>query len=138
FSAALNGGDWRLLPHAHAKTARARSATVHAGGCGLVLCSGGGPGLARASAHCETLSGRRRQAVLRGHSRWLLVHFQSQRLHLFLHVAALHVAALSFRSTDAPRLAFPDSVVHHQRDRKSTRLNSSHVAISYAVFCLKK
>src|SRR5690625_6508990 len=28
---------------------------------------------------------------------------------------------------------FPD-----WRDRKSTRLNSSHVAISYAVFCLKK
>src|SRR5207253_6549907 len=26
----------------------------------------------------------------------------------------------------------------HLRDRKSTRLNSSHVAISYAVFCLKK
>src|SRR5690625_1806075 len=26
----------------------------------------------------------------------------------------------------------------HKRDRKSTRLNSSHVAISYAVFCLKK
>src|SRR5690625_6279753 len=25
-----------------------------------------------------------------------------------------------------------------QRDRKSTRLNSSHVAISYAVFCLNK
>src|SRR5439155_17152570 len=25
-----------------------------------------------------------------------------------------------------------------QSDRKSTRLNSSHVAISYAVFCLKK
>src|SRR5690625_6189148 len=24
------------------------------------------------------------------------------------------------------------------QDRKSTRLNSSHVAISYAVFCLKK
>src|SRR5699024_11330538 len=27
---------------------------------------------------------------------------------------------------------FPD------KDRKSTRLNSSHVSISYAVFCLKK
>src|SRR5437660_6338845 len=26
----------------------------------------------------------------------------------------------------------------HDQDRKSTRLNSSHVAISYAVFCLKK
>src|SRR5690625_6486022 len=28
--------------------------------------------------------------------------------------------------------------VRSSRDRKSTRLNSSHVAISYAVFCLKK
>src|SRR5690625_6918644 len=27
---------------------------------------------------------------------------------------------------------------HRSQDRKSTRLNSSHVAISYAVFCLKK
>src|SRR3712207_8633275 len=27
---------------------------------------------------------------------------------------------------------------HHDRDRKSTRLNSSHANISYAVFCLKK
>src|SRR3712207_7587190 len=26
----------------------------------------------------------------------------------------------------------------HTRDRKSTRLNSSHANISYAVFCLKK
>src|SRR5256885_13332187 len=26
----------------------------------------------------------------------------------------------------------------HMRDRKSTRLNSSHLVISYAVFCLKK
>src|SRR3989337_320950 len=26
----------------------------------------------------------------------------------------------------------------HHRDRKSTRLNSSHGSISYAVFCLKK
>src|SRR5699024_12499381 len=26
----------------------------------------------------------------------------------------------------------------NQQDRKSTRLNSSHVSISYAVFCLKK
>src|SRR6202041_3704280 len=27
---------------------------------------------------------------------------------------------------------------HRGRDRKSTRLNSSHMSISYAVFCLKK
>src|SRR5699024_11996339 len=32
-----------------------------------------------------------------------------------------------------------DSLVNHKTlDRKSTRLNSSHVSISYAVFCLKK
>src|SRR5690349_23028399 len=33
-----------------------------------------------------------------------------------------------------PRCRLPVS----ERDRKSTRLNSSHVEISYAVFCLKK
>src|SRR5205807_3104276 len=29
-------------------------------------------------------------------------------------------------------------LAHRLRDRKSTRLNSSHLVISYAVFCLKK
>src|SRR3989442_10108475 len=33
---------------------------------------------------------------------------------------------------------FPQQAVRALRDRKSTRLNSSHVRISYAVFCLKK
>src|SRR5690625_6686144 len=32
----------------------------------------------------------------------------------------------------------PNTASGFRRDRKSTRLNSSHVAISYAVFCLKK
>src|SRR3712207_8460553 len=31
-----------------------------------------------------------------------------------------------------------DAVEQWMRDRKSTRLNSSHANISYAVFCLKK
>src|SRR3712207_8880604 len=31
-----------------------------------------------------------------------------------------------------------DAVVWEPQDRKSTRLNSSHANISYAVFCLKK
>src|SRR5947207_3955505 len=35
-------------------------------------------------------------------------------------------------------LAFSFAQVYVQRDRKSTRLNSSHTVISYAVFCLKK
>src|SRR2546426_10396206 len=35
-----------------------------------------------------------------------------------------------------PRVSFVRS--SPKRDRKSTRLNSSHLVISYAVFCLKK
>src|SRR5690348_18118079 len=41
---------------------------------------------------------------------------------------AYAVAAMAARSRGAQALA----------DRKSTRLNSSHPSISYAVFCLKK
>src|SRR2546427_7537130 len=39
-----------------------------------------------------------------------------------------------------PAVARPDRAAGAQgaRDRKSTRLNSSHSQISYAVFCLKK
>src|SRR3712207_8579556 len=34
--------------------------------------------------------------------------------------------------------AFEEEVIEAAEDRKSTRLNSSHANISYAVFCLKK
>src|SRR5256886_8798530 len=37
-----------------------------------------------------------------------------------------------------PRLELPPGPAEGARDRKSTRLNSSHSQISYAVFCLKK
>src|SRR5438034_2694155 len=33
---------------------------------------------------------------------------------------------------------FWSDMLHYRKDRKSTRLNSSHTVISYAVFCLKK
>src|SRR5438445_10051070 len=36
------------------------------------------------------------------------------------------------------RIARPDPDHEAEEDRKSTRLNSSHANISYAVFCLKK
>src|SRR5689334_24839938 len=36
------------------------------------------------------------------------------------------------------RLVGFDELAQPRRDRKSTRLNSSHSSISYAVFCLKK
>src|ERR1035438_10501520 len=42
-------------------------------------------------------------------------------------------------SCDAiPAPLAPDEVTPPEPDRKSTRLNSSHLGISYAVFCLKK
>src|SRR5690349_22847690 len=43
-----------------------------------------------------------------------------------------HTAIVSFEVADK---SYP---LAHAGDRKSTRLNSSHVEISYAVFCLKK
>src|SRR3712207_7564187 len=42
------------------------------------------------------------------------------------------------RGTVTNARAFLDIQGEYGRDRKSTRLNSSHANISYAVFCLKK
>src|ERR1039458_10448632 len=49
-----------------------------------------------------------------------------------------------FRSVAKPSLRQPEAtgeqraISNSSPDRKSTRLNSSHLGISYAVFCLKK
>src|SRR5699024_12096386 len=43
--------------------------------------------------------------------------------------------------TYAKHVSIDQPIIHEmlmEQDRKSTRLNSSHVSISYAVFCLKK
>src|SRR3712207_9558958 len=48
--------------------------------------------------------------------------------------SAAAAASDATRSTDGP----PASRPALRRDRKSTRLNSSHANISYAVFCLTK
>src|SRR3712207_8838153 len=60
--------------------------------------------------------------------------------------AALGIAPHSLRAVTPETLravvtAQPDGPIHihaAEQDRKSTRLNSSHANISYAVFCLKK
>src|SRR3712207_8179196 len=41
-------------------------------------------------------------------------------------------------SSSGRRISIEKTSPLHQTDRKSTRLNSSHANISYAVFCLKK
>src|SRR3989442_7533747 len=47
-------------------------------------------------------------------------------------LSAQHCGRRQWRGRPRPDVARP------RADRKSTRLNSSHVRISYAVFCLKK
>src|SRR5690625_7044431 len=63
--------------------------------------------------------------------------------------AVKRIFEIKKRPVDQPLILIVDSIQmlktivprlhpHLEEDRKSTRLNSSHVAISYAVFCLKK
>src|SRR5690606_41536454 len=61
-----------------------------------------------------------------------------------IYTLSLHDALPIFHFTNHSRDLFGPHAgngagrVQHHLDRKSTRLNSSHVKISYAVFCLKK
>src|SRR5438034_6219717 len=83
--------------------------------------------------------------------------FSASSFHLFfffndtapteIYTLSLHDALpISFGAVRSGRLALDDrhfAEVDEEaevllRDRKSTRLNSSHTVISYAVFCLKK
>src|SRR5690606_41871167 len=58
----------------------------------------------------------------------LIAHFTS----IFLRKTSQHFLEVYDRTTA------PARQLRQGLDRKSTRLNSSHVKISYAVFCLKK
>src|SRR3712207_7684548 len=57
-------------------------------------------------------------------------------LHLVEDEDAKHAVAELIAEGDRIQLA--DKRFRRELDRKSTRLNSSHANISYAVFCLKK
>src|SRR5690625_5865313 len=68
--------------------------------------------------------------------KWLVVDAEDETLGRL----ASEVATLlrgKHKPTFTPHVDTGDYVII-VKDRKSTRLNSSHVAISYAVFCLKK
>src|SRR5690606_40929290 len=77
---------------------------------------------------------------------WLLLFFLPREHHQPLrrrHHRGRHVRSGRRHPAGALRqeglhLRTPQRRRRTQRDRKSTRLNSSHVKISYAVFCLKK
>src|SRR5256885_12997473 len=79
--------------------------------------------LFRSHARRHRLHGRAH--ALRAHAGGRAAHARGGGPH-----AAVHLGLGPHAGGDAPRLA--------GADRKSTRLNSSHLVISYAVFCLKK
>src|SRR5256885_13284366 len=56
----------------------------------------------------------------------------------FLRAPPVFSAELAAQTIAVPPYARADDLRKSQLDRKSTRLNSSHLVISYAVFCLKK
>src|SRR5256885_4488033 len=69
---------------------------------------------------------------------WLCVVGAGTRTRVRLQIVRLPNGAVDFRFHSDDRDDQWGSTNPNQRDRKSTRLNSSHLVISYAVFCLKK
>src|SRR5690606_39552929 len=69
--------------------------------------------------------------------RQLMVVDEIHFLHLIVFLM-LCIYKQRLTTTLAFRLLKQRYAQNGQKDRKSTRLNSSHVKISYAVFCLKK
>src|SRR5256885_2576938 len=70
--------------------------------------------------------------------RWRPVrdHFPASRVGV-RQVARLHEKSAG-NAAHLALLGSPRVAALGEKDRKSTRLNSSHLVISYAVFCLKK
>src|SRR5690625_3006253 len=70
-------------------------------------------------------------------SRTEALHVAAQIIGVALDVTKVNARNCNPAKT-AERAPTHRTEVSHARDRKSTRLNSSHVATSYAVFCVKK
>src|SRR5690625_6007141 len=98
---------------------------------------------------CEAQAGRRPDACLADAGYWSEENaaLEDDRTELFVATTKEWKQRKAQREQGAPRGRMPKSLgdkermerkLRTKRDRKSTRLNSSHVAISYAVFCLKK
>src|SRR5438034_6898070 len=70
----------------------------------------------------------------------LVPHPVHQLLHVCVHFAWSHGMQWgTWRALrDVAAITHRDDFAWSELDRKSTRLNSSHTVISYAVFCLKK
>src|SRR2546422_6535847 len=83
----------------------------------------------------EDLDGERRETVLQRFGARAYRDYVQRQSHLFPRSVKLIRLLRSRGITDAFRAEYR---ARQEVDRKSTRLNSSHGYISYAVFCLKK
>src|SRR6266540_5664436 len=81
--------------------------------------------------YLDSQQGRRRRHVTRDKALSLAKHGTRRGRKLVYHVSA---DARGF----VERARHARGSAGELEDRKSTRLNSSHITISYAVFCLKK
>src|SRR5256885_8484896 len=80
--------------------------------------------------------------------KWLPWNFTTQFITITLPIVGMMVLFLLLNicapaTNDVRAMNYVIPIVHRPHvvscgDRKSTRLNSSHLVISYAVFCLKK
>src|SRR3712207_8271809 len=72
---------------------------------------------------------------------WKITHVLDTHVHAD-HLSRSRKLAESTGATlhlpEGAPISYPHSPIAKGEDRKSTRLNSSHANISYAVFCLKK
>src|SRR5689334_24030971 len=71
---------------------------------------------------------------------WIEESTADQRAHVqwACALAARRGLRVAMLTDDAPDPRYRTTAMLAEADRKSTRLNSSHSSISYAVFCLKK
>src|SRR3712207_8945005 len=69
------------------------------------------------------------------------IHKRSENRYLYIHVRSSVIPnsqKMEASPVDKQNVLCLNAFPSLKRDRKSTRLNSSHANISYAVFCLKK
>src|SRR3989454_7171494 len=135
---------WRGRSWAPAGAAMSASSSANGRRIRHLLSTPGGEGLVRASLRkphrvelvVQVMARRHRPALHPGVVRDDPVPLQRvHRVHLLVEQTLLELpdVLLPLLEIDRPALFYVELV-----DRKSTRLNSSHLVISYAVFCLKK
>src|SRR5690606_39801443 len=74
------------------------------------------------------------QALNQGYYVMVVIAVITSIISIYYYLKVI-ITMFTYKNSDA-KTTYPKNFIY--ADRKSTRLNSSHVKISYAVFCLKK